>query len=174
MKTANYNRKIKRNSNIAWQPKSFRTIKCFLFKKLVLTLLMGMLMTQAFSQATGTMPTKPVYLQKYQHRKAAAWMLLCGGTVMTIVGSATYEMDFHICLFSNDCQFPPPPDNTLASALMLTGLSAMIGSIPFFISANHQKKIAASLSIDNQSLKMFYQNTLLSRSQPVLKLKIDF
>lgn len=174
MKTAHYNSKTKGNSNIARQPMSLRSLKCFLLKKLVLTLLMGMLMTQAFSQAVGTLPTKTDYLQKYQHRKAAAWMLLCGGTVMTIVGGATYQIDWHFCLFSDECHLPPPPDNSLSNALIYTGLGAMVGSIPLFISAHHQKRIAASLSIDNQSVKTFYQNTLVSRSQPVLKLKIDF
>ena len=172
MKTANYNRETKGNSNNARQTVFFQSLKCLIVKKLVLILLMGMFMTRAFSQVADSLPTKTDYLQKYQNRKAAGWMLLGGGMLMTIIGSATYEIR-PICIFCNESQLPPPPDNTLASALMLTGLSAMIGSIPFFISAHHQKKIAASLSIDNQSIKTFYQNTVVTRSQPVLKLKID-
>ncbi len=109
--------------------------------------------------------------QKSKNQKTAAWILLGGGTSTSLIGgliAARGFFDFFtLQLDEADKNFG------LAGVLMLTGSTAMLGSIPFFIASSKNKKKALSLSFKNETAPQFYKQSIVSLPLPSLTLKLN-
>ena len=126
--------------------------------------------------------TKEFYLHKAKNQNTAAWILLTGGTVMAVVGMIGFDRNFDlgpINLFG-----PPDPvnqsknDNSSAADIYgfiaVAGIVADLISIPFFISAHHNKKMASHISFGNQNINAPFRNSFSKNSYSTLTLKVDF
>ena len=114
--------------------------------------------SNSFNQVSNkNQETREFYLNKSQHQNTAAWVLLGAGSTMAIVGMigamrSTGEMMGSILDWDSQ-NFNKASANTgTYAAIMLTGLAADVVSIPFFISASHNKKKSASISLGNQTI----------------------
>ena len=102
---------------------------------------------------------------KAKHQKTAAWLLLIGGTGLLIAGESIIFNE-GMQEFSNGLGAaigsiitlgyvytePAPVKHSAGARVMVYGgLGAMLGSIPFFISA-HKNKKAAKLIIKDESI----------------------
>lgn len=126
--------------------------------------------------------TKEFYLHKAKNQNTAAWILLTGGTVMAVVGMIGFDRNFDlgpINLFG-----PPDPvnqsknDNSSAADIYgfiaVAGIVADLVSIPLFISAHHNKKMASHISFGNQNINAPFRNSFSKNSYSTLTLKVDF
>ncbi|MEO6490976.1 MAG: hypothetical protein ABIO04_13625 [Ferruginibacter sp.] len=86
------------------------------------------------------------YMAKRRSKNTAAWVLLGGGALATVVGVAIFPKDYDI-IFGNDKS--TESQATTSNVVMIAGIAAMLGSIPFYISSTLNKQ-RAHLSIKNQ------------------------
>ncbi|HRI20987.1 MAG TPA: hypothetical protein PLA68_08530 [Panacibacter sp.] len=138
-------------------------------KKISMSLTVLLFVAQSFCQTNVSELSKKMYMEKSRSQKTAAWILLGSGAAVTITGviitaSASNANDF-ITLY----------DRT-SSGVILTGVgaAAIITSIPFFISAGHNARKAAAISLSNQKILLPQQNAFVIKSQPAVTLKINF
>ena len=111
-------------------------------KKLIIFTMLLILSATSFSQQTNPSQalTRADYLQKSKKQKTTAWILLGGGaglaTAGFIIGNSSTSFD----------------DNKLTTGalLIIAGGVAMVGSIPFFISAGSNKR-KAEIMLKNES-----------------------
>jgi hypothetical protein len=73
------------------------------------------------------------YMKKSSNKKAAAWILLGGGTLCAAIGSLTFPSDYDMIFNSNDAT---QNQARFSSIITLVGIAAMLSSIPFFISSS--------------------------------------
>lgn len=117
--------------------------------------------------------TEHFYLKRSKNQKTTAWILLGGGTAMVIGGTLFLVGDMVVYALSLG-------NNGSANALdiagyiIFTGILADLVSIPFFISAAHNKKMAASISFCNQNIYTSQNIPLSSNFNFSLTLKIRF
>lgn len=112
--------------------------------------------------------TKEFCLHRAKNQNTAAWILLGGGTVMTIIGLAGFSANFDVWGGNN-------AQNTrtdIFGFMILTGIVADLVSIPLFISSHHNKKIASIISFGNQKNYSPYINSY--SMNPTLALKVNF
>ncbi|MFV5686366.1 hypothetical protein ACM55I_13060 [Flavobacterium sp. GB2R13] len=135
-------------------------------KKTITFLILFLFTVNAFSQ---TIPnnefSKEYYLKKSKNQKTTGWILLSGGTIMTVVGAIGFSDSW----YSNS--------NATADAygfIMLGGVVSGLGSIPFFIMSGNNARKAATISLINQPVFSPMQGSLVLNSQPALSLKITF
>ena len=142
-------------------------------KKLLFLLLLTTITVCSFSQpVNNAVPAvKADYLQKSNHQKTAAWIMLGGGTSLFVVGGLVGAHGFFDL-------FTLQPDNAnakieLAGILALTGTAALLGSIPLFIASSKNKKKAATLSFKNEPVLQIHKSSFVYRCIPSLALKFD-
>ena len=125
------------------------------------------------TETKSDLKTKQFYLQRSKNQKTTAWILLGGGTFMVIGGTIVLIGDAMAIIISIGKE---GSGNLIgiASAIIYTGIIADLVSIPFFISASHNKRLAASLSFDNQRIYSSPNNSFSSNVHPSLTLKIRF
>ena len=132
--------------------------------KAILILLFIVPAVASFSQSV----SHDDYLAKSRHQKTAAWILLGGGVGLTALGigiSQANTVDYALGNSSNH--------NTAGSVLAVAGVASLLGSIPLFISASHNKHKAAAVTFNMQKIPLLsivqYQ---VAAFQPVVTLKI--
>ncbi|MFM2369183.1 MAG: hypothetical protein RL619_1483 [Bacteroidota bacterium] len=135
--------------------------------KKTITFLMLLLFTvNAFSQ---TIPnnefSKEYYLKKSKNQKTTGWILLSGGTLMTVVG---------VIGFSDSWYSSSNSTTDAYGFIMLGGVVSGLGSIPFFIMSGNNARKAATISLINQPVFSPMQGSLALNSQPALSVKITF
>jgi uncharacterized membrane protein len=135
--------------------------------KKTITFLMLLLFTvNAFSQ---TIPnnefSKEYYLKKSKNQKTTGWILLSGGTLMTVVG---------VIGFSDSWYSSSNSTTDAYGFIMLGGVVSGLGSIPFFIMSGNNARKAATISLINQPVFSPMQGSLVLNSQPALSVKITF
>jgi uncharacterized membrane protein len=135
--------------------------------KKTITFLMLLLFTvNAFSQ---TIPnnefSKEYYLKKSKNQKTTGWILLSGGTLMTVVG---------VIGFSDSWYSSSNSTTDAYGFIMLGGVISGLGSIPFFIMSGNNARKAATISLINQPVFSPMQGSLVLNSQPALSVKITF
>ncbi|MDI1306735.1 MAG: hypothetical protein PSX42_18060 [bacterium] len=135
--------------------------------KKTITFLMLLLFTvNAFSQ---TIPnnefSKEYYLKKSKNQKTTGWILLSGGTLMTVVG---------VIGFSDSWYSSSNSTTDTYGFIMLGGVVSGLGSIPFFIMSGNNARKAATISLSNQPVFSPMQGSLVLNSQPGLSVKITF
>lgn len=139
-------------------------------KKLIITLCLFVSFVDLYSQEQPKqIYTKEYYLQKSKSQKKTGWILLAGGTAMIIGGAIGFDQNFEIF----------GPDDHAVSAdvygfVLLGGVVADLISIPFFVSSGHYRKIAATLTVNNENILLPQHATYVLTSVPSLSLKIKF
>ena len=121
----------------------------------------------------GNLKTKEFYLQRSKNQRTTAWILLGGGTGLLIGGIILTIGDVMAIVLSLGTAGSGKLID-VAGDIASVGLIADLVSIPFFISASHNKKMAATLSFDNQSIYSSPNNSFSSHVHPSLTLKIRF
>jgi len=140
-------------------------------KKIIFPLLLLLFVTHIFSQApTSLTHSKDYYLKKNKNQKTIGWILLGGGFGMVIITGATYKVQFTGSVGGLPLQ--DNQNNNFSNILIATGIGAMAGSIPFFISAHNNKVKAASVAISNQNIFLPQRNGIVLQAQPTISLKI--
>jgi hypothetical protein len=135
--------------------------KTFIFPVLLL------FTVNAFSQAIPSNEfSKEYYLQKSKSQKSTGWILLGGGAALAIIGLIGFSSTFDIWDSSSE--------SDSYGYLMLGGSVISLASIPMFISSGKNNRKAATISLNNQSILVPKQGSLVQNSQPSLSLKITF
>ena len=125
--------------------------------------------------------TKEFYLHKAKNQNTAAWILLVGGTVMTVVGLIGFDQNFD--LGGPITLFGPPQSASQATNsssadiygfIAVAGIFADLASIPFFIGSHHNKKMASLISFGNQKINAPRLNSLSMNLYPTLTLNVNF
>ena len=140
-------------------------------RKYILTVLVLSLGMAVLGQPLA--PSQSDYLRKSKNKNTAAWVLLAGGfacsgtgTIIIVIGAVD-----NLSTLSNSGK----TKLNIGSALVITGLIAMAGSIPMFISASANKKKARKLSaffrIDHVPTIM--QHTGLQIGYPALGVRVS-
>ena len=102
------------------------------------------------------------YLKKSKSQKTVGWILVGGGTTL-IIGGAIFFTGAAILSIAT-LQDPAKNGTDVAAYILLTGVVADIVSIPFFISAAHNKRIASSISLGTNK---FYDDQINYAFHPV-------
>ena len=142
-------------------------------RKILCLILCSTLVLKVFSQSTPLIQTD--YLQKSKNQKTAAFILLGGGAALTVVGTAIglSRWDEEIASVVEEGE----DDKSYAAAgiMMVTGLAAMVGSVPFFIasSRNNKKAHAASAFIKLQTMPVVYRQGISQLSYPAACIRIN-
>ncbi len=131
-------------------------------KKAILCSMLLAIVYISFSQQTTTSPTltKQDYLLKSKHQKTAAWILSGAGVLSTSLGSVQTNPDYG------------GSDNSGSTVLLVSGLTAIGGSIILFVASSKNKKKAMSMSFKTQSVPQLINNNFVYRYTPSLNLKI--
>ncbi len=119
-----------------------------------------------FGQATKSTNTKNDYLKKSRNQKTAAWVLLGGGFVVTMVGVGVASNNFWEDIITGK-------ESARGTGAAITGLALMAGSVPLFIASGKNRRKAFSLSIKNEKMHYPYKNSLLQKPVPSLSLTMN-
>jgi hypothetical protein len=130
--------------------------------------------------STKLLETREFYLRKSKNQKTVANILVGVGSVAAIVGivgvakygSETLVDSFVPGLWDPDAARKAASKADTYSVILLAGIAADLVSIPFFISAHHNKKKAATLSFDNQTIYSPLDKPYCSNLCPSLTLRI--
>ncbi|MFI5133149.1 MAG: hypothetical protein ACHQEB_02380 [Chitinophagales bacterium] len=146
-------------------------------KKIFVFLLLFAVSFTVFSQpVTTTAPMfKSDYLKKSKSQKTAAWVLLSGGTVLTVTGlvissnSAINELASAFSSGRNDKAF------VTGEVLTITGCLSMLGSIPLFISSakNKRRAMATTAFFKMETAPLIQYTTIALQSYPAFSIKIN-
>ncbi len=138
-------------------------------KKISLFFLSLMFIINSFCQTQTN--SKEYYQLKSKHQKTTAWIMLGGGAGLFIAGGAVSANGF-FDLFSGN--FNKANNNVgIGGTLAIIGAGSMLGSIPFFISSGKNARKAASISFINERILLPQKNTIASKIQPTISLKIS-
>jgi len=120
-----------------------------------------------------SLKTKEFYLQRSKNQKTAGWILFGAGTAMVIVGTigvAKYAAESYTGLLTGE--YPDDTKGDTYSVIMLTGAPAQLVSIPFFISAHHNKNVASSISLGSQNIYYPQNRSYCQNAVPMITLTI--
>jgi hypothetical protein len=137
-------------------------------KKTILPLVFILTTASSFAQTTSTdVKTKEYYITKSRHQKTIGWIMLGGGVALTGLGiaiGAAETIDYALGSSSN---------TGAGTAFVIVGAASTLGSIPFFISAGHNKSKAAELAFNMQPVPTLNVTKKFATTfQPSLMLKI--
>jgi heme/copper-type cytochrome/quinol oxidase subunit 1 len=149
-------------------------------KKFILLSLLLAFATASFCQQTIQKQhlTQTDYLQKSKKQKKVAWILLGGGAALIVTSIVIPQGEptgFQIDPISGGF-YEGHKNDGIKSALIITGVVSMLGSIPFFIASGKNKKKARAASVFiNMERAPVLQNAMVSnQSFPALGLRISF
>jgi len=131
-------------------------------KKLILFLMLVGFTGLCFSQQTAQTNQfiQGDYLQKSQHQKTAAWILLGGGIALAITGVAVDASNWQ---------------SSAGDVLIVAGAVSVLASMPLFIAAGKNKKKAMSLSTQLEIQKLPLGEIFFAKySYPAIAVKFDF
>jgi hypothetical protein len=141
-------------------------------KKSIIYVLLLVLPFVTFSQSTT--PDLPVvktdYLKKSKNQKTAAWIMLCSGATMVVVGSAVWSN-----AVEEDGSILAPYTTTKGTGITVAGLITAAGSIPLFImsSKNRKRGEAGSAFFKMESLPEIPNGLFTGTSFPAFSMKIN-
>jgi hypothetical protein len=137
-------------------------------KKIILTLTLVITTISSFSQTVPSdVKTKDYYLTRSRHQKTAAWVMLGSGVALTGIGIGVAVAE------TVDYAFGNSNTSNTGGVLAVVGIASVLGSIPFYISAAHNKHKAAEITFNMQKMPVLagvVNHTTIF--QPALKLKI--
>lgn len=118
------------------------------------------------SSYTDTLNSKAFYLKKSKTQRTIGWSMLGGGVAMVVVGGGLFVNNFELFSRKND------NEASAGVVLFLCGVGSSLGSIPFFISAAHNSKNAARVSMGGRQLFIPEQNNFSTKMQPAITVTI--
>ncbi len=137
-------------------------------KKLILVFLHIATFSICFSQAVpSNVKSKGYYLNKSHHQKRISWIMLGGGAAFTAIGIGLAQAQ------SLDYALGNSKSGNTSNVLAVVGVASMLGSIPLFISAAHNKRKAAALAFNIQKVPILYTTTNRCTFQPILGVKFS-
>ncbi len=154
-------------------------------RKVLIIVTLALVTNSSFSQQTKPSPTltKQEFILKSKHQKTAAWVFLGGGFALSTIGviiatpKAAEDVGYGILLFPNIIAGNPQPapnnDYTGETVLVISGVVAMLSSVPLFIASSKNKRKAMSLSFKNEPALQSLRGSLVTRSVPSLNFKIS-
>lgn len=107
--------------------------------------------------------SKDHFLKRAKSQRTVAWVLLGGGTALFFGGALISLNTYGVFGRTNAWDY-----------VSVTGLVADIVSIPFFISAHHNKKKAARVAFTNQKIILPWKNNIGFLTQASMTIKIGF
>lgn len=116
--------------------------------------------------STKRLETKEFYLQKSKNQNTAAWVLLGAGTTLATFGIIGISESYPI--FGKADQ----PKYSYSIAATVIGIAADALSISLFIKSSRNKKLATSLSFDNQNIYSPLDKLICRNIYPSLTLRI--
>jgi hypothetical protein len=122
--------------------------------------------------------TKAFYLNKSKNQRTTGWILLGAGTATALVGligaaTSTNEMFGELLVaWDTEAAAKASSKGDTYAFIMLIGIAADLVSIPFFISASHNKKKASTLSFSNQTIYFPLDKSYCRNLYPSLTLRI--
>ena len=142
-------------------------------RKILCLILCSTLVLKLFSQSTPLIKTD--YLQKSKKQKTTGFILLGGGAALAIIGTAIGVSSVDDELVSNIIDGESDETYTAGGIMLITGLAAMVGSVPFFIasSRNNKKAHAASAFIKLQTMPVVYRQGISKLSYPAACIRIN-
>jgi len=112
--------------------------------------------------------SKDYLLHRSKNQNIAGWILLTGGTAMAIVGATGFDGHFNILDGNNSSA----TRSDIFGFVMIAGFAADLVSIPLFIRASHNKKLATFFSIGNQTIYNPRTNSFCLNALPAFTLRI--
>ena len=142
-------------------------------RKICSLLVFSIIVLNGFSQSTHSIQTD--YLQKSKKQKTTGFVLLGGGAALAIVGTAIGVSSVDDELVSNITDGESDETYTAGGIMLITGLAAMVGSVPFFIasSRNNKKAHAASASIKLETMPVVYRQGISKLPYPAAYIRIN-
>lgn len=132
-------------------------------KYLLTAFIMFGIIFQVQSQTKSLATTPNELLEKSNNQYTAGWILLGTGTAF-MVTSLAIAHDYST--------YGEYPNQTLDAVLGWTGVISFIASVPVFLSAGQNARMAARFSLQNQVLHQPISFPGHQRSMPAISLKI--
>ena len=99
-------------------------------RKMFCLIVLSTIVSTVFSQPTKSIQTD--YMQKSKKQKTAAFVLLGGGAVLAVVGTAIGSSSWDEEIVSVVGEGEDDKSYMAGGIMMVTGLAAMVGSVPLF------------------------------------------
>ena len=109
------------------------------------------------------------YLKKSKSQKTIAWVMAGAGFTLTGIGSIILLSDLGN-IFKPDNSFHDR--GNIGSVVALTGMVSMVGSIPLFINASHNKHKAILITFNNDFVPQAQGNLVIKK--PVEEISLAF
>jgi len=136
-------------------------------KKIILSLLMVFFILNSFGQTPTTPLSKEYYLEKSKKQKKTAWRVLGAGLGIAAIGGLVQLSN------SNQTSYGSGFELDFTGAYIAIGGGVVsLASIPCFVNAAKNKKLAVALTIDNQNILLPQDNNFAIKKQPSLCLRI--
>lgn len=120
----------------------------------------------SFCQTQTTTFSKDYYLEKSKSQKKTGWRILGAGLGIAAIGGIVQLQHENQASNSFDFDFT-------GAYIAIGGGVLCVASIPFFVSAAKNKKMAVALTIDNQNILLPQDNNFSLKKQPSLCLRIE-
>ena len=131
-------------------------------KRFLLSLAMVAVVSMSYSQnLTDVSKQKDYYHKKSQHQFLISGALFTGGVLLTIVGFSKFT-------------FTDAEADKKGYPYLFTGLALEAASIPVFVSAVHNRKRAASLSLKVHQVPSLNAWNLKASAQPAFTFTVPF
>jgi hypothetical protein len=142
-------------------------------RKMFCLIVLSTIVSTVFSQPTTSIQTD--YLQKSKKQKTAAFVLLSGGAVLVVVGTAIGVSRWDDEIVSIVDEGEDDKSYMAGGIMMVTGLAAMVGSVPLFIASarNKRKAHAASASIKLETMPVVYRQGISKLPYPAACIRIN-
>lgn len=138
-------------------------------KKMLLSLSMVFFILNSFGQTPTTPLSKDYYLEKSKKQKKTAWMILGSGLGLAAIGGLVQLSN------SNQTSYGSGFDLDFTGAYIAIGGGVVsLASIPCFVNASKNKKLAVAITINNQNMLLPQGYDVVFKKQASLSLKIDF
>ena len=145
-------------------------------KKIIFFSLLLIMSATLFSQQTNPLPvlSKQDFLQKSKSQKTIAWILLTGGSIMSLTGSIVWSNEVNKTIENDPFGvFYAPYTTTKGTGIVVAGILISASSIPLFIAAHRNKKKSMSVSFKKENVLQLQNSSLVNHSVPALSLKIS-
>lgn len=144
-------------------------------KKILLVFVSMFFALNSFSQVQTNQVSRDAYLTKSKKQNRTGLVLVAGGVVLVATGFIIPKGDPTGEINWIDIS-PKYKNDEIKVAFSMAGLVAALGSIPFFVASNKNKKRAmkTSVSFISQEIHYLQRNSVAVRLQPGLSFKLGW
>jgi Trk-type K+ transport system membrane component len=135
-------------------------------KKTIILLIFSISVFQSLAQKNEKAPkSKSYYQHKSDRQKTAGWVLLVGGSVLTVMGISNITQE-------DDNPFIDIAQGFAGTFVALAGAGLTIGGISTLSSSRKNAKKAAQISFNNQRYQLPAGNLVAVKMQPTVTVRI--